>query len=245
MEDYLDIIEIRGRSENGVTQPFICIAEDNFTYYVKGRGAGRCSCRNEWIAGNLALGLNLPIPEFKILNVPEELIQYSAIDDISDLGKGLVFASKKASTDVLDFNCAKDFENSEEIKKSILLFDWWIHNDDRRFADEKGNMNLLWDVPESKLVIIDHNNAFDDQFSADEFWCKHVFRQDPVLAFSPDFVESVTDKMDCSFDSLDKYFSQIPEEWFFEEEEKIYREKVFAILSLYKNERQKFWSGKI
>ena len=71
----IQIIEILGRSEQGMTRPFICRGEDNNIYFVKGVGAGRRSQVCEWLAGNLALELGLPIAPFRIVDVPFALAE--------------------------------------------------------------------------------------------------------------------------------------------------------------------------
>ena len=63
----LEIVEIMGRAQQGVTQPFICRGEDDQVYFVKGRGAGRRSLICEWIAGQLGRLLGLPIAPFGIV----------------------------------------------------------------------------------------------------------------------------------------------------------------------------------
>lgn len=35
----VEIEEVIGRSEQGITEPYICRGVDNYFYYVKGRGA--------------------------------------------------------------------------------------------------------------------------------------------------------------------------------------------------------------
>jgi len=37
----IEIVEIIERSNQGMTQPFICRGEDGFVYFVKGRGASQ------------------------------------------------------------------------------------------------------------------------------------------------------------------------------------------------------------
>ena len=37
----IQIVEVLGRSIQGITRPFICRGEDDRTYFVKGQGAGQ------------------------------------------------------------------------------------------------------------------------------------------------------------------------------------------------------------
>jgi len=71
----IEIIEVLGRSKQGVTEPFICRGDDNNIYFVKGINAGRRSQVCEWISANLAREFNIPIAPFCIVNVPEELLE--------------------------------------------------------------------------------------------------------------------------------------------------------------------------
>ncbi len=82
----VQIVEIAGRSEQGMTRPFICRGDDGNAYFVKGIEAGRRSQVCEWIAGMLALELDLPIAPFEIVDVPEELVAASL--DYRELGAG-------------------------------------------------------------------------------------------------------------------------------------------------------------
>jgi hypothetical protein len=72
----VEIVEIMGRSEQGVTRPFICRGDDGHVYFVKGRGAGMRSLICEWIAGQLGRRLGLPIAPFEIVEVGPERNRY-------------------------------------------------------------------------------------------------------------------------------------------------------------------------
>lgn len=47
----LQIQTIMDRAEQGITSPFICMAENSLEYFVKGLHATRASQINEWIGG--------------------------------------------------------------------------------------------------------------------------------------------------------------------------------------------------
>ena len=85
----ISIIEILGRSTQGVTRPFVCRGDDGSLYYVKGNAAGRRALIAEWVAGNLGRRLGLPIPEFRQAEVSPQLVALSARQDASDLGAGI------------------------------------------------------------------------------------------------------------------------------------------------------------
>jgi len=61
----IQIIEIIRRSDQGVTRPFLCRAEDGAIYFVKGRHAGHRSLICELLGGLLTENLRLPIAPFQ------------------------------------------------------------------------------------------------------------------------------------------------------------------------------------
>ena len=88
------IIEVIGRSVQGITRPFICRGDDGLQYFVKGNGAGRRALIAEWMAGQVGVRLGLPIPTFKQTLIPSQLVELSARDDVRDLGAGIGFGSQ-------------------------------------------------------------------------------------------------------------------------------------------------------
>ena len=66
------ITEIGERTQQGMTRPFRCGADDGHSYYLKSRGAGWRSLVCEWIAGQLAVALELPIAPFAQVRVDEQ-----------------------------------------------------------------------------------------------------------------------------------------------------------------------------
>ncbi len=165
------IIEIIGRSKQGITKPFICRGDDDNTYFVKGIGAGRRSQVCEWIAGNLGLELDLPIAPFEIVDIPEQLVSGNPM--YSDLGVGPAFGSRKQL--IMELNYAGIDHVRNDLQRSILAFDWWIKNEDRNLSEYGGNPNLFWEPDREELVVIDHNQAFDRSFCEQEFKKTHVF----------------------------------------------------------------------
>ena len=88
----LNIIEILGRADQGVTRPFICRCDDENTYFVKGLDSNRDSQVKEWVAGKLALALNLPIAPFSLVYADPAFVQ---VPGYEGLGNGFSFGSKK------------------------------------------------------------------------------------------------------------------------------------------------------
>jgi hypothetical protein len=168
------IEEVLGRAKQGVTEPFICRGDDGAIYFVKGRGAGRRSQVCEWVSAQLATELALPIAEYTLAEVPDELVEVEAFPNIRQLGAGIVFASRELPHPQELTATTRDLV-SVETAKDILVFDWWLHNEDRHLTERGGNPNLLWDMQGEGLVVIDHNQAFDRTFDAANFLASHVF----------------------------------------------------------------------
>lgn len=169
------LVEIIGRSEQGITRPFICRGEDGYQYFVKGAGAGRRALISEWIAGQIGRQLGLAIPEFRQMLVPREIVEFSAREDIQDLGAGVGFGSRAVeNTDELAYLFIEQID--PRLRARILLYDWWICNGDRTLSAEGGNPNLLWVHRDSKLFVIDQNLAFLEE-DMSQFWDQHIFRE--------------------------------------------------------------------
>lgn len=169
------IVEVIGRSVQGITRPFICRGDDGRQYFVKGNGAGRRALIAEWMAGQVGVRLGLPIPSFKQTLIPSELVEFSARKDIHDLGSGTGFGSQLVeNVDELAYLFIEQVE--PDLRAKVLLYDWWICNSDRCLTEDGGNVNLLWAHRDRRLYVIDHNLAFDEG-SMGGFWEGHVFRE--------------------------------------------------------------------
>ena len=94
MFEYLEIVEIRSRAEQGVTKPFRCLADDESEYFVKGKSLGVHDSIKEWLGGYLAKAFGLPVPDFRAVSITLELLASFGDEALSDLGVGPAFASK-------------------------------------------------------------------------------------------------------------------------------------------------------
>lgn len=208
------IIEIIERADQGVTKPFICRGEDDEVYFVKGRGAGRRSLICEWIAGNLAMALGLPVAPFRIVEVPESLILLASRDDLSELGEGPAFGSRRLQVAELSMSHIEQVQRAVQL--DVLAFDWWIKNGDRNLSDKGGNPNLFWDVQRNELVVLDHNQAFDQQFSSRNFAELHVFRNNCQTLFEDWIVQNqLADRFENALASWNDICDTVPSEWWF------------------------------
>lgn len=172
----LQITEIVRRLDQGVTRPFLVRAEDDLLYVAKGRETTQRGLIAEWICAHLAREIGLSIPEFTLLNVPLELTEALGADG-SALGAGLVFGSQQAGS-VQEFAVTQVKRIAADERRKLLAFDWWIENADRSLTPHGGNPNLLWRAAEGRLLVIDHNLAFDPDFDDASYFETHVFRDD-------------------------------------------------------------------
>ncbi|NMG49001.1 hypothetical protein GO613_12915 [Azoarcus communis] len=209
------IEEILRRSEQGVTRPFVCRGDDNALYYVKGRGAGRRSLICEWVAAQLATAFGLPIAEYALAQVPDELIEAQVFPEACDLGSGIVFASREMPHPQELTLVTRD-RVPPELATDVLVFDWWLHNEDRHLTGRGGNPNLLWDMQSDELVVIDHNQAFDRDFCAKRFLASHVFASNWNRVYG-DHVERerYRIKLSVALEKLADIRVSIPDVWWF------------------------------
>lgn len=207
------IEEVLGRSTQGVTEPFICRGDDGETYYVKGHGAGRRSLVAEWVAGQLASALGLPVADCALAEVPEQLAAAKVRSDMGDLGAGLVFASRK-HPNAQELTPTTRERVPAVLAMDVLVFDWWVHNEDRHLTEFGGNPNLLWDVGGDELVVIDHNQAFDPDFNPERFLSTHVFADHWNAVFSDhDLRTKYKERMEKALERLPAVRASIPDSW--------------------------------
>lgn len=210
--DVLEIVEIIGPSEQGQQKPYKCRGEDGAIYFVKGRQTNRASLWHEWICAHLAQAFGLQVPEAALVNVSDELLQ-EVVSDWRDLGSGIAFGSKIHSP-------AAWMEPSmvcmvpTQVQQDVLVFDWWVRNSDRMTY----NSNLLWDSGAEQLVVIDHNMAFDDAFSAPEFFTHHIFaRQWSAIAGDLVTQDTFAQRLCAArHAALQRACDNIPDQWHWE-----------------------------
>lgn len=205
------IVEVIGRSTQGITRPFLCRGDDGHQYFVKGHGAGRRALISEWLAGHLGLRLGLPIPAFAQMTIPTELVRFSARDDIHDLGAGAVGFGSRLVPNVDELSYPFIAQIDPTLRARILLFDWWVGNGDRTLSPDGGNPNLLWAHREQRLHVIDHNLAFDDA-DLGGFWDEHIFSAS-VSEWTTGFREEMTRAMIAAVARVPQWWAEMPEDW--------------------------------
>ena len=205
------IVEIGDIAWQGKTEPVICRAADGHEYVVKGNFAGRKALIAEWVANRLGRILNLPIPEFEQLKLDPQLAELSAkTDEIARLGSGVLFGSRR-EPNLVEIRHADLPRVDLNLRARVLAFDWWIANSDRVFIEGAGNPNLLWAEDQQRLVVIDHNLAFDPSLMAD-FWTQHAFRE-AWQVWSEAFRGVMDAEFRAAVGQLQTIWNEMPEEW--------------------------------
>ena len=226
----LEVVEIMARSEQGFTRPYLCRCDDGEVYFVKGRSANRQGLINEWLCANLAKAFGLPIAPFELAEVPQELIEAGLTGWLKDLGGGAVFASRKVMGQELAASQVPRIPAL--VRRDVLVFDWWVRNNDRHLTAQGGNVNLLWQpgqlarnddhekVAEGGIAVIDHNLALDMEFSASYFCQSHVFAGDLPETFS-DFLlrQAFSQRLQQALKVWDSAWDNLPPAWGFVDEE--------------------------
>lgn len=245
MQGRITAQEIIRQSQQGVSvQPFLVRADDGQTYFVKGLArAGGPALISEAIAAEIGRHLGLPIPPWRIMDIPQALIDFSAANNAQDLAGGPAFASLQVEN-AAELMWSKVNDIPVELRKAVLLFDWWIQNGDRTLGEAGGNVNLLLD-PKGELAVIDHNAAFDLTLTHGEFQRYHVFRD--LLGADRDNLLARLDyepQLDAALNDWSRIVTLLPEEWIYRDADQIDEteptlQQRLHILERYRDER--FW----
>lgn len=169
----VEATEILGPTANGNCRPLRIRDSNSNTYAVKGMAEpGRSSLVSELICVQLAERLGLNVPDYAVMRIQENLIDFSMEPLASNLIGGLAFASKWADG-ASDLTYHQSQLVPERVQQLSLLFDVWIGNGDRELNAFNGNVNLLWS-PDRSPIVFDHNLAF--RADLPKHWVEdHVF----------------------------------------------------------------------
>ena len=207
-----EIVGIVKKSEQGMSSPFLCRANNDELYWCKGALSGMKSLRAEWICANVAKFLQLPIPPFEIMHVDYELAKASKVDSAVHFVSPMncyVFASKHVENAV---DLMKEHLKGRTIDRTlgvhILLFDSLIHNNDR----SPGNSNIL--SSKDEIWIIDHNNAFSSSWDPKTFLAEHIFASYFTQAKDADYSDFLVSlKKSTILNDVSKHWNEMPSEW--------------------------------
>jgi len=125
----------------------------------------------------MACEFKIPVANHAVLHVSRSLLEFCAVPGIEDLETGPAFGSLHVDNAV-SLPPVEIKTVPVELRQKILLFDWWIQNEDRILGEIGGNVNLLWTPASNKLTAIDHNCAFDKDFDENRFFNNHVFSEE-------------------------------------------------------------------
>ena len=141
----------------GGSLPALAEADDDFKYVLKFRGAGHGvkALIAEFLGGQIARYLGLPVPELVFANLDEAFGRTEADEEIQDLlqfsqglNLGLHYLSGAITYDAATNDC------DATLASKIVWLDAFITNVDRTFK----NTNLL--IWKKELWLIDHGAAF-------------------------------------------------------------------------------------
>ena len=209
-QPYLDIEQVYHKSDQGMSGVYYCKGEDGQLYWVKGHNVGRVDQIKEWLCGHLALAFGLPVAPFLLANIDEYLAHALPLDQLP-IGHGPMFASRHAGAASLWFGSVGQIARvPENTQRDLLLFDYWIQNSDR----QSHNPNLLWDASQGKLVVIDHNLAFDADFEPKTLLETHIFTDVDRSAFRDLTTRcEYIARMDKAIAAMEGQIASIPSEW--------------------------------
>jgi len=209
----LQVIEIIETMIQGFTKPVLCRANDGERYIVKGREATNAGLIKEYVCASLGQKFGLPIPDFCLVEFPDELLMYDG--DLQRRFGGVPCFASKYEPALQEFDRSSYVEKHTELFRKIFIFDYWVRNDDRTFvAEHGGNPNLLINSSRESIYVIDHNLAFSADFDLESFKSTHVassFWYKSQIDLFDD--EAYHDEMQRSLLILDMVMSELPDEW--------------------------------
>jgi hypothetical protein len=212
MSEIIDIVAIHGRTAegNGVSRPFRCEGDDGRDYFVKLKNAGYQCLVKEWVAGRLAQEMGLPVAEVSQVRISPDLIAGNQEYE-TEMGHGIAFGSVKVeAAERLSLEFIRHDDSG--VLSRILLFDWWVRNADRALTEIGGNPNLLWEIHPGRVVMIDHDNAFDSSFDVAAFRQFHALRTH-LGSWDPVSRAELSVWLEAGLGRLDGIWSEIPEDW--------------------------------
>lgn len=165
----IECVEILQTMRHGAMQPLLCRAEDNVRYVVKPfSSGGNWPLLMEWTGARLGRALGFPIPNYRVIEVGEELAEAWNASQPRQIDAGPGFGSQMIDN-VIEPTEPLLAEMDPTMARRLLAFDWWIHNRDRTFK----NPNLLWSATARGFHVIDHDQAGQPD-GVDLFWGMHV-----------------------------------------------------------------------
>lgn len=207
----IEINQVIRRMEQGFTKPYLCGCSDGNKYVVKGSSACRTELIAELLCAFLSKEFGLPVPNFALVRVPQEIIDSGAFP-----GLDIEWCFGSMFVDGLTEMVFSQIENiDKQTMRDLYIFDYWINNSDRNLTSLGGNPNAFIDINQLSLVIFDHNLAFDNDFSianhkdlhlASTVWNCEQKRMDDRPIYS--------DRFDAVMVHWQQFTDEIPLDWF-------------------------------
>ena len=223
----------------GGSLPALAEADDDFKYVLKFRGAGHGvkALIAEFLGGQIARFLGLPVPELVFATLDEAFGRTEGDEEIQDLlqgsqglNLGLHFLSGALTYDAAVNDC------DALLASKIVWLDAYITNVDRTFK----NTNLL--IWKKELWLIDHGAAFYFHHSWDNWkttaLTPFALIKDHVLLPKATRLEDVNNEFSSKLNDtvLREIVNQIPEDWLLWEDQAItpteIKEVYFQFLSI-------------
>lgn len=158
--------------------------------------------------------MELPIAGFSLVRVGTQLA--SALPEKHrELGHGIGFGSLAApigSREILPSDL--NLPPVVNVLPAILAFDAWILNEDRKLRASGGNPNALYAPNQRKSVLlIDHDNAFDQSFDPLNFRKVHLADSSAHFWTDQGHRADWTSRAKRYKSSLSFAWESLPEEW--------------------------------
>ncbi|MBS9424797.1 HipA family kinase [Photorhabdus caribbeanensis] len=219
--DELQVVELIRKMDEGSTQPFLCRCNDDNLYVVKSAASmPRTQLIHELIASILAQSIGLSTPDFSVVYVPDDFVDYLPPIYRGGLSPGYAYASRYiADSATITFSLVHEVIDIQK-QKEIYLFDRLVNNSDRCLSKKGGNVNIIYNYKKQRYYLIDHNLAFDPQCDISEFDL-HVFspiHRDWVYDLPDDeVIDDIVAKLN---NKCEEAILNLPDEWIDELPEK-------------------------